>query len=152
MKTGRLRWTSLVLLATMGLNFSGCGYLLHPERRGQRDGRIDAKIAILDGLGLLLFVVPGVVAFIVDFSTGCIYHPGGRRGSLDLNDMKEVRFDPRGATPAMIERILLRETGLEIRLDGGTVRSIELDSLEDAPRRLVLLNLGARSALLAAAR
>lgn len=151
MKTISLRSTSLILLATLGLNLSGCGYLLHPERRGQSGGRIDAGIAVLDGLGLLLFVVPGVVAFIVDFSTGCIYHPGGRRSSLDLNDLQEVRFDPHGATPATIERILLRETGIDLRLNGGTVRCIELDSLEDAPRRLVLLNLGARSTLIAAA-
>jgi hypothetical protein len=32
----------------------------------------------MDGLWCLLFIVPGVVAFIVDFSDGAIYEGGGR--------------------------------------------------------------------------
>ncbi len=32
-------------------------------------------LVVLDGLGLLLFVIPGVAAFAVDFSTGAIYLP-----------------------------------------------------------------------------
>ena len=56
--------------------FPGCGTLLHSERRGQpHSNQIDWKIAALDGLGLLLFFVPGVVAFAVDFYTGAIYLP-----------------------------------------------------------------------------
>jgi hypothetical protein len=54
----------------------GCGTLLHSERCGQpHGGRIDWKVAALDGLGLILFFVPGVIAFVVDFSTGAIYLP-----------------------------------------------------------------------------
>lgn len=57
---------------------SGCGTLLHPERRGQpHSHQIDWKVAALDGLGLILFFVPGVVAFAVDFYTGAIYLPDG---------------------------------------------------------------------------
>jgi hypothetical protein len=56
--------------------FSGCGAFIHPERCGQpHSNEIDWRIAALDGLGLLLFFIPGVVAFIVDFSTGAIYLP-----------------------------------------------------------------------------
>lgn len=55
---------------------SGCGTLLHPERRGQlHSNQIDWKIVALDGLGLILFFIPGVVAFAVDFYTGAIYLP-----------------------------------------------------------------------------
>jgi hypothetical protein len=55
---------------------TGCGTFLHSERCGRpHSNRIDWKIAALDGLGLLLFFVPGVVAFVVDFSTGTIYLP-----------------------------------------------------------------------------
>ena len=54
----------------------GCGTLLHTERCGRpHGGRIDWKVAALDGLGLILFFVPGVIAFVVDFSTGAIYLP-----------------------------------------------------------------------------
>jgi hypothetical protein len=54
----------------------GCGTLFHSERCGRpHGGRIDWKVAALDGLGLILFFVPGVIAFVVDFSTGAIYLP-----------------------------------------------------------------------------
>lgn len=55
---------------------TGCGTLAHSERCGQpHSNQIDWKIAALDGLGLILFFVPGVVAFAVDFYTGAIYLP-----------------------------------------------------------------------------
>ncbi len=55
---------------------SGCGAFIHSERVGQpHSNEIDWKIAALDALGLLLFFIPGVVAFVVDFSTGAIYLP-----------------------------------------------------------------------------
>jgi hypothetical protein len=66
----------LVVGVALVVQLTGCGWLLHPERRGQTSGRIDAGIAILDGVGLLLFLVPGVVAYAVDFVTGTIYLPG----------------------------------------------------------------------------
>ncbi|TVQ03490.1 MAG: hypothetical protein EA381_01355 [Planctomycetaceae bacterium] len=68
-------------MAQIGLSGSvctltGCGTLLHGERRGQRhNGQIDWKVAGLNGLGLVFFFVPGVIAFVVDFYTGAIYLP-----------------------------------------------------------------------------
>jgi len=59
-------------------SLAGCGTIMHPERRHQpRSHQIDWKVAALDGLGLLLFFVPGVIAFVVDFYTGAIYLPAG---------------------------------------------------------------------------
>lgn len=58
---------------------TSCGLVLYPERRGNSGGRIDPAIAVLDGIGLLFFVIPGLVAFTVDFATGCIYMGGGSR-------------------------------------------------------------------------
>jgi hypothetical protein len=55
---------------------TGCGTLLHSERRNQpHSNQIDWGIVALDSLGLLLFFIPGIVAFAVDFSTGAIYLP-----------------------------------------------------------------------------
>lgn len=60
---------------------SGCGTVFYHERIDQpRSHDIDWKIAGLNGLGLILFFVPGVIAFIVDFYTGAIYLP--RKGSV----------------------------------------------------------------------
>ena len=72
-----------VLLSHSGLGAAilaatGCGTLMHPERRGQRhSNQMDWKIVALNGLGLLLFFIPGVIAFAVDFYTGAIYLPAG---------------------------------------------------------------------------
>ena len=55
---------------------SGCGTVLHRERIHRPHSRdIDWEIAALNGLGLALFFVPGVLAFVVDFHTGAIYLP-----------------------------------------------------------------------------
>jgi hypothetical protein len=68
----------IALLLTIALAFESvsCGTLIHPERRGQpHTALLDPSIVLLDGLGVLVFLVPGVVAFIVDFATGAIYLP-----------------------------------------------------------------------------
>ncbi|MDF3917603.1 MULTISPECIES: hypothetical protein [Salinicola] len=65
------------------LPLTGCGTLFYPERKGQLQGRIDPGVAIADGLGLLLFIVPGVIAYAVDFSNNTIYLPGSHEASID---------------------------------------------------------------------
>ncbi len=52
---------------------SGCGTILYPERRGHHGGRVDVGVAVMDGLWCLVFIIPGVVGFIVDFGNGAIY-------------------------------------------------------------------------------
>ena len=51
---------------------------MHPERKGQRPGKLDWTVVGLNAVGLLLFFVPGVIAFAVDFATGAIYLPHNR--------------------------------------------------------------------------
>ncbi len=71
----RLLATCVVLCTVLGLAGS-CGTILYPERRGG-GGRVDVGVAVMDGLWLLAFIVPGVVFYIVDFSDGAIYRDGG---------------------------------------------------------------------------
>jgi hypothetical protein len=59
------------LLAT-SVPTSGCGYFLHPERRGNST-HADGGMVVLDLLWLLPGVVPGIVALVVDFSSGAVY-------------------------------------------------------------------------------
>lgn len=70
---------SLAVVAALGLQLGGCGTILYPERRGQTGGRVDVGVAVMDGLLCLLFIVPGVVAYIVDFGNGAIYEGGSKR-------------------------------------------------------------------------
>ena len=81
MKNYKLLLTSTMLSASVML--ASCGTLLYPERQGQSRGNIDPAIAILNGVGLLFFVIPGLVAFGIDFHTGAIYLPNS---SANLNE------------------------------------------------------------------
>jgi hypothetical protein len=71
----RRKFLAAGILGAAGLGAAGCGTIMHPERRGQPAGPIDWKVVALDGIGLFLFFVPGVIAFAVDFATGAIYLP-----------------------------------------------------------------------------
>ena len=120
---------------TLITQLAGCGTLMHPERRGQKSGRVDPAVAVLDGIGLLLFIIPGLIAFAIDFCTGAIYLPGTATSSLDRKDMKVVKFDPKHATAAAIEEIIWKETGHRVKLNQGNMEVSRLESLEDMRRR-----------------
>ena len=66
----------------------GCGTILYSERKGQKSGKIDAGVAILDGIGVLFFIIPGIIAFAVDFYNGTIYLPGTSSGQ-DVKTMAQ---------------------------------------------------------------
>lgn len=104
---------------------------MYPERKGQKSGKIDAGIAVLDGIGLLLFIIPGVIAFAVDFNNGTIYLPGTSRSSLDQKKIKKISFDVRHSSNAVIERIIKEETGYDVRLDQDNLQISKLKSLDD---------------------
>ncbi len=109
-----------IAILTLSLLLSGCGTIMHPERKGQISGRIDPGIAVLDGIGLLFFFVPGVIAFVVDFSNGTIYLPGGRgadAGSLDSS--RQISFEGRPDRDQLEQ--LLQQAGIEVVLDQALV-------------------------------
>jgi hypothetical protein len=114
----------------------GCGTLMYPERRGQKGGRVDVGVAILDGIGLLFFIIPGIIAYAVDFSEGTIYLPAGiARGSLNIKDIKQVKFDPKHYNAATIEKIIKRETGYAVKLSQDNMEVYKLKSLDDMMAR-----------------
>jgi len=104
---------------------------MYPERRGQKAGHIDVGVAVLDGIGLLFFLIPGVIAFAVDFSNGTIYLPGTIMSSLDLKNMKQVKFDPKHGTQADIERMIKEQTGRTIKWDQPDMQISKLRSTND---------------------
>ncbi len=142
----------LLICTAFTLQLIGCGTLMYPERRGQRAGSIDAGVAILDGIGLLFGIIPGVIAFAVDFSNGTIYLPERTRlGFLDLKDIKEVKFDPKHTSLASIERIIKDKTGCEVRFSQDNIRLTKLRSLNEMKEQFAkadVLNKNDRLALL----
>ena len=125
-----LRILNVLICIVFVVQLTGCGTLLYPERKGQRAGRVDAGVAILDGVGLLLFIIPGVIAFAVDFNNGTIYLPGTSRASLDNHNMKLVYFDPKSSSNVSIERIIKDQTGKEVRLSQDNMKITKLHSAQ----------------------
>lgn len=122
----------IFVCASFTMQLMGCGTLMYPERRGQRGDRIDVGVAVLDGIGLLFGILPGVIAFAVDFSNGTIYLPQRMRtGFLDFKNIKEVKFDPKNTSLASIERIIKDKTGCEVKFDQDNIRLSKLKSLND---------------------
>jgi copper chaperone CopZ len=117
------------------VQLAGCGTIMYPERKGQRGGRIDPGIAVLDGLCLLLFIIPGVIAYAVDFGNGTIYLPNTARGSLDLKNTKQVKFDPKHYTNETIEKIIKEETGYTVKLNQDNMKISRLKSLDEMMTR-----------------
>ena len=124
------------LLAGTGFSallLTGCGTVFHPERRGQPAGSLDWKIVGLDALGLILFLIPGIVAFAVDFHTGAIYLPPCGMGlSSRHNQPLIVRHVPREKmSRKQIEAVVSSHIGQPIDLVESKYSSQPLSSIDD---------------------
>lgn len=132
----RRRFALAVCSSVVGLMTTGCGTILYPERRGQPKGRLDWGVAVLDGLCLLLFFVPGVIAFAVDFATGAIYlPPEPYSGPLGFRAPGSRRLTVRHVPPDELsdERMMAvasAHVGREIRWDEAHCRRLPLRNLD----------------------
>jgi hypothetical protein len=131
-------FTIALLLASLLTSLTGCGTLLHPERKGQTGGRIDPGIVILDGVGLLFFFIPGAIAFAVDFTYGTIYLPGGRRASLDDKELKQLTSDGHINIKALAS-IVQKNSASDIALSYQDVHTMQLSSTEQLPKAFMAL-------------
>ena len=86
----------LVTLVAMTAATFNCGLLMHPERKGHKGDHVDATALVMDCLWLLVGVVPGVVALVVDFSTGGVYESGS---SMNVAPGQKFTFRLRGPAP-----------------------------------------------------
>nr|WP_290821351.1 hypothetical protein [Halomonas sp.] len=120
------RWLKSAVVAACVVSLAGCGTIFYPERKGQISGEIDIKVAAANGVGLLFFLVPGVIAYAVDFSNGTIYLPGTHSSSLDVQ-----RLDDATDTQAL-ENLLSQKTGQPVSLSNELLMVEEVESLDEA--------------------
>ena len=118
----------------------GCGTIFYPERRGQKAGHLDVGVVLLDTIGLLFFIIPGVIAFAVDFSNGTIYLPDTIGKSV-----KQIKFDPKHSSMASIERTIKEETGHTVKLQQDNINVTKLRSVDDMMRRFAQVLPGIRN-------
>ncbi len=138
-------WMLPICAGVIAAHLVACGTILYPERRGQSAmERLDADIVILDGIGLFFFLVPGVIAFAVDFATGAIYLPRGQKSKVSdlLGDIEIHEEHLTARSVAEIERILGEATEVTIELESQSVVVFRAQEREDVRSRLRELNAG----------
>jgi F-type H+-transporting ATPase subunit a len=97
---------------------------------------------ILTFIGLIFLVIPGLVAFAVDFSTGAIYYPPASYGPppaygpmsqnpIQRADLVEVQVPKEELTQAKIEEVVSRRTGKPVTLKPGQYRAAEISDLDE---------------------
>jgi hypothetical protein len=106
-----------LLVAALFTQLSACGTLLYPERRGQIEGRIDPAVAAMNAIGILFYVIPGLIAFAIDFTTGAIYLPGGQSAQVAPEDLQQV-VDANGKIdPLKLKALIEVQSGHSLPLD-----------------------------------
>lgn len=113
----RSRVISGVLAATLLAQLSACGTLFYPDRRGQIEGRVDPAIVALNAIGILFYVIPGLIAFGVDFATGAIYLPGGLNAQVDPQSLQDVVDADGNIDKAKLKALIETQTGQSLPLD-----------------------------------
>jgi hypothetical protein len=106
-----------VLAASLFTQLTACGTLFYPDRRGQIEGRIDPAIAVLNAVGLLFYVIPGLIAFGIDFATGAIYLPGGLTSQVNPADLQNLVEADGQIDPAKLKALIEVQTGHSLPLD-----------------------------------
>ncbi|MGH8353783.1 MAG: polyribonucleotide nucleotidyltransferase [Pseudomonas sp.] len=105
-----------VLAVTLLSQLSACGTLFFPDRRGQIEGQVDPLVVALDAVGILFYVIPGLIAFGIDFATGAIYLPNDHY-SLAPEALQDAIGSDGQIDNAKLKAIILRETGRSLPLD-----------------------------------
>lgn len=105
-----------VLAATLLTQLAACGTLFFPDRRGQIEGKVDPLVVGLDAIGILFYVIPGLIAFGVDFATGAIYLPNDQY-SVAPEKLRDAIGDDGRVDPLKLKAILYRELGRDLPLD-----------------------------------
>jgi hypothetical protein len=106
-----------ILAAALLTQLTACGTLFFPDRRGQIEGRIDPVVAGLNAIGILFYVIPGLIAFGVDFATGAIYLPDGHTAQVDPQDLKQVVDADGNVDPAKLKALIEVQTGHSLPLN-----------------------------------
>lgn len=110
---------SICLILAIAVQALACGTILYPERRGQAKGEIDPGVAILDAVLFIPGILPGVIAFAVDFSTGAIYRSSKKTALLELeksNDLLAMDLSLQVVDQKRLKKFIKDQTGLSVSL------------------------------------
>ena len=98
------------------------------------EGRPRAR---LDCVGLFFFIIPGVAALAVDFSSGAIYLPNKKTARLDV-----IRFDKeRGQDPSYLDSLISKHARKHVSLTGESVKWIRTEQKSEESIEKILKHL-----------
>jgi hypothetical protein len=147
MKLTRRTLTAGLTAATASM-LTSCGTIIYPERRNVKEhsGQLDFIVVGMDGVGLLFFLIPGIIAFVVDFGTGAIYLPkdykkGKRERTIfdEIDEQVDVSrpFTVRVSRPFTVrdvEQLIASHTGRSIQLTREMIRTTPIEHLDRCAR------------------
>jgi hypothetical protein len=124
----------MMLIFALILETASCGFFLYPERRNQSKGEVDVGVAVLDAIGLVFFIIPGLIAFAVDFEANTIYLPSGKKkAELPTEDkFRAVRVSAGEMNKSGIEAVIKEQTGVEVDLYSKKVQVYQLENIDQA--------------------
>ena len=128
----RRRFLKLGICGSLAAS-TGCGTILYPERIGQPRGPLDWKVVALDTLGLLLFFIPGVIAFAVDFHNRTIYLPqyyGAVPQAGTNKQLVSVQMPEGDLTLEGVEKVVSQHAERSVRLLPGQYQTWELETVD----------------------
>ena len=105
-----------VVALSLVTQLTACGTLFFPDRRGQIEGKIDPVVAGLNAVGILFYVIPGLIAFGIDFATGAIYFPEGKY-SVAPEKLQETMGTDGQVDRRKLKALLEQELGRSLPLD-----------------------------------
>ena len=74
-------------------------------------------MAGFNAIGILFYVLPGLIAFGIDFATGAIYLPGGLTSQVDPQDLHDLVDADGKVDPAKLKALIEVQTGHTLPLD-----------------------------------
>ncbi len=79
-----LKKIALLVTAFMLFFITSCGTILKPGQINRsHSSSLDITVVVLDSIGLIFLLVPGIIAFAIDHVNGTLYLP---KGQLYLSD------------------------------------------------------------------
>ena len=105
------------LVVTLLTQLTACGTIFYPDRRGQIGGKIDPVVAAMDAIGILFYVIPGLIAFGIDFATGAIYLAPNEHYSVAPEKLQDAISADGSVDKQKLKAIIARETGRTLPLD-----------------------------------
>ena len=111
---------------------AGCGTLMYPERRGQsRTGGIDWTVAGMDAIGLIFFLVPGVIAFAIDYHNGSLFLPEETASTSGKRSLRTVKLSRPHPSREEIVAAISSVTGEPVALHEGSFATRRMGTLAE---------------------